>query len=71
MPRVDLEQALKVGVVVGPRELVRDRRSRGRVDAPGEAVGDDDGVEPLLAELLEEQRGGAGVLAAVRRERPA
>src|SRR5262249_31845136 len=61
----DLDQRLPIGVVLRLRELLVERHTGRRVEAPGRAVRDHDRVEAPLRELLEELARRLGRLVAV------
>src|SRR5262249_34982498 len=65
--RHDLDEELLLRVMHGGRQLLVPGRSGGRVQTPGVAVWDDDGVETPLVELVEELARGRGRLVAVAR----
>ncbi len=65
VPRVDFEQRLTLGVVVRVGQLVFPIRSRRRVDPPGGAVGNHDGVVSPLIELSKEFSGSGGDFPAI------
>ena len=65
MSRVDLEEDLPVGIVLRSGELLVPGGARRRVEAPGGAVGDHDGVVAPLVELAVELAGALGGLEAV------
>ena len=63
--RIDLQQALTLGVVLPTAELNRERGVGRRVDSPARAVGNHEGREPPLRQLLEQDARGLGSLEAV------
>ncbi len=58
--------AHELGHVLGPRQLIVEARAGRCVLAPGQAVGNDQGLEAPLGELFEELRRCRRVLATVR-----